>query len=316
MDVTDILSILSYPATIFLFCSQAPMMREFLLDPDLVQCTSFLPTLATFLNCTLWAIYGLVSNLPSVFYINLTGAIIQLIYAAFFVILGTTKTRRDVSVSLLSTFQIISAFIVSTLFVNARNASQILAYGAISANIFMFGAPLSSLYDAFLKSDVSHVPVVLNVMALLCSSIWSAYGVLINNYFIAGPNIFGAILSVLQLLAVGIISYKNVSQEREDKSMKKTASGIDINKQVIKKSSSLSTSSSSNMLLSTSASSESLVRLDEQNEGDDDEFRERGHSSNDDVGIDIGLGMAINEGNVASINSITHPNRNGNGGRR
>jgi len=318
-SVTDILSILSYPATIFLFCSQFPLMREFILDRELVQYSSYLPTIATFLNCTLWAIYGLEANLSSVFYINLVGAIIQLIYAAFFISLGNDKTRRSLILSLASTIGIVAAFVVSTLYVNARNASQILAYAAIAANIFMFGAPLSSLYDAFIRNDVSRVPVFLNIMSLLCSSIWSAYGMLIDNLFIAGPNIFGSILTLLQLLAVGVISYKKVSTEKETVAMKKISSGIDINKQVnMKKSSSssstssLSSSSSSNMLLSTSASSESLVRLDEE-----DEYRERENSSNHDVGIDIGLGMEIGEGNVERSSSTpTYPLGGGGGGRR
>ena len=287
-SITDVLSILSYPATIFLFLSQVPVMRDFLLNKELVQETSYLPTLGTYLNCLLWSVYGLISNLSSVFFINLIGSIIQLIYTFFFIILGNNKTRRCVFLQLLCTTGVAIAFIMSTLYVNARNASQVLAYGAIAANIFMFAAPLSALYDAFVKQDCSRVPVLLNIMALFCSSIWAAYGLLITNFFIAGPNIFGAILSLLQLVVVASITYRKHTEEKEKGKIRKIASGIAIDKQV---SSSLKNSSSTNMLLSTSVSSESLVRLDES---DEIQEREREHSSDGlDIGIDMGFGENI-----------------------
>ena len=45
-----------------------------------------------------------------------------------------------------------------------------------------------------------------------CAGFWLAYGLLVGNWFIAGPNVAGAVLNVLQLAT---IAYVNVRVARD-----------------------------------------------------------------------------------------------------
>lgn len=61
------------------------------------------------------------------------------------------------------------------------------------------------------------IPFALTFAGLGCSAMWLLYGLMVNNWFVAGPNAAGVFLSIVQL---GVIAYLYV-RVRLDPSLRK-----------------------------------------------------------------------------------------------
>lgn len=74
-------------------------------------------------------------------------------------------------------------------------------HGAAAANVmlvFFFLSPLSTLLTVVRRRDSASLVLPLCVMNILNGALWSTYGLVRGDPFIWAPNVFGAVLGVLQ----------------------------------------------------------------------------------------------------------------------
>lgn len=87
-------------------------------------------------------------------------------------------------------------------------ARTILGSAAVVVNIGLFSSPVAAVYTAFRELDASRVPVTFTVVALACASLWAVFGILVGDVFLVVPNGVGALISLAQLVVLGVIKYK------------------------------------------------------------------------------------------------------------
>ncbi len=92
----------------------------------------------------------------------------------------------------------------------ANKDVRILALGgvAVACNVAMYAAPLSAISRAIKDDDPTVIPALLTVANTFLSACWLVYGLLVGNWFVAGPNVAGTLLCLAQLAATGYVSYR------------------------------------------------------------------------------------------------------------
>lgn len=74
---------------------------------------------------------------------------------------------------------------------------------------------------AIRSMDPATIPVLVTLAGLLLSAAWLAYGLMTSNWFVAGPNVAGVVLSSVQLLVAAYV----VMRVRADPSLTKRPAG-------------------------------------------------------------------------------------------
>jgi lipid-A-disaccharide synthase-like uncharacterized protein len=87
-------------------------------------------------------------------------------------------------------------------------ARTILGSAAVVVNIGLFSSPVAAVYTAYREMDASRVPVTFTVVALACASLWAVFGILVGDVFLVIPNGVGALISLAQLVVLGVIKYR------------------------------------------------------------------------------------------------------------
>lgn len=223
-SVVEVLGYLTYPVTIGLFMSPIPTIRSMAaagsskgFDP--------LPYLVSFLQCSLWASYGLYTGAgSSVLGVNVAGAILQLFYVVCFYLWSDAAAKRRIGSSLVLILLFVSCFAGVIIALKPAQGATIIAAVAIVFNVGMFASPLSSVRVAVSTGDTSRVPIPLTVASCVCSCLWLIYGMLLGDWFIAGPNAAGLCLSLVQLIAVCTVIYSNRKQASDKGVMKRNTS--------------------------------------------------------------------------------------------
>jgi ABC-type nickel/cobalt efflux system permease component RcnA len=81
----------------------------------------------------------------------------------------------------------------------------------VGCNVVMYASPLAALRNALKLMDPHVIPLLLTLASTAVSAVWLTYGLLSDNWFVAGPNVAGVVLAIVQL---AIIGYINVSVAR------------------------------------------------------------------------------------------------------
>ncbi|CAI0547724.1 unnamed protein product [Linum tenue] len=83
-----------------------------------------------------------------------------------------------------------------------HGSARVNAVGWICAafNIAVFASPLSVVRNVIKTKSVEYMPFSLSVFLTLCATAWFFYGLLVNDYYIALPNVLGFLFGVAQMV--------------------------------------------------------------------------------------------------------------------
>ncbi|XP_074267511.1 bidirectional sugar transporter NEC1-like [Silene latifolia] len=82
-------------------------------------------------------------------------------------------------------------------------------------SVCVFAAPLSVMKMVIKTKSVEFMPFCLSFSLTLCAVMWFFYGFLIQDFYIAMPNVLGFLLGITQMLLY--IIYKNSSPKNQQK---------------------------------------------------------------------------------------------------
>lgn len=194
-----------------MFSSQLPAFWVVATKTRSVDKLSALPTAGMAANCGAWVIYATQNGDAALFRVNAIGCGFAVLYLALFLVYTAPGTPRVRLLTLLGALLGAGAPIWAGLIAGvADKDTRITALGvvAVACNVAMYAAPLQIIAKAVKDLDPTVIPFLLTAANTLLSATWMAYGFLVNNWFVAGPNIAGTTLSVAQLLAATYVSYK------------------------------------------------------------------------------------------------------------
>lgn len=77
------------------------------------------------------------------------------------------------------------------------------------ANIIGFMSPLEKLFEALKTGNTDKMPAILVYANIINCSLWCAYGALIPDVWVYGPNGLGVFISLAQAVALSSITWRN-----------------------------------------------------------------------------------------------------------
>ncbi|KAJ1636571.1 sugar efflux transporter for intercellular exchange-domain-containing protein [Pavlovales sp. CCMP2436] len=161
------------------------------------------PFLFMCLNCMGWLVYAAEIRDWYVFLANLPGLLIGLWYVMQCLpLMKDRAARAKLEWALVISFGVwVTAGELRVLLLSeVAWAGDIFAWGTVAGLVMFYASPLSTLYQVVKNRDASSIQERLATLSFLNASLWSLYGLLaVNNYFIAGPNAVGVLLSTVQL---------------------------------------------------------------------------------------------------------------------
>ena len=166
----------------------------------------------SFMNCILWACYGLLQDNSQVYVANGIGGTITLIWITIFLIYFAGKKFILAFLLNLAVIALIAGIsIVFFYFIGA----QITGLVAMVFNVLMYAAPGEKIYRVIKTGKYELIPIFSTVGGLLCSGCWLMFGIYKADMNLIIPNGLGLFFAILQV-AVYLVYYCKAKKEDSD----------------------------------------------------------------------------------------------------
>lgn len=165
----------------------------------------------SFMNCVLWADYGLLKDKTQVYSANIAGSAITLIWLTIFLIFLGQKNFC------FGLFLIILLMVLSggiAFFFYRVLDCEITGIVAVVFNALQYGAPLQKIFTVFKTGKYELIPIFTSVGGFFCSSCWLIYGIYLFDINLIIPNGLGIFFAILQLI-IYYIYYKKAKNDAE-----------------------------------------------------------------------------------------------------
>lgn len=168
--------------------------------------------LCSFLNCILWADYGLLLDRKQIYVANGLGGTITIIWITIFLIFLCGK---KFSLSLGANLIFIAAIVGTALLFFFIVPVEVTGYIAMIFNILMYAAPGEKIFRVFKTGNYSLIPIFSSVGGFLCSLCWFMYGLYSSDRNVIIPNGLGLFFAILQIIIFIIFYTKSKDSKNE-----------------------------------------------------------------------------------------------------
>ena len=169
--------------------------------------------ICSFMNCILWADYGLLDDTFQVYLANGIGGAITLIWITIFLIyIG----KQNIKIALLYIILLmICVGGISYVFYFIID-KDITGKVAMIFNILMYAAPGEKIFKVFKTKKYNLIPIFSTIGGFFCSLCWLAFGIYKGDINLIIPNGLGLFFSILQIVVYLIFYCKKRSEENFD----------------------------------------------------------------------------------------------------
>ena len=162
--------------------------------------------ICSFMNCILWADYGLLNNTFLVYFANGIGGTITLVWITIFLVfLG----KKNIGIALAYNIALIIGVIGIMLLFYFIIDVKITGYVAMVFNVLMYAAPGEKIVKVIKTEDYKLIPIFSTVGGLACSLCWLMFGIYQGDLNLIIPNALGLFFAILQVVVYLIYYLKN-----------------------------------------------------------------------------------------------------------
>ncbi|XP_057778758.1 bidirectional sugar transporter SWEET16-like [Salvia miltiorrhiza] len=236
-----ILGIIGNVISILMFASPIKTFKQ-VVKKKSTENYNGLPYITTLLSTSLWTFYGLLKTGGLLIVtVNGAGAALHVVYVVIFLIYapGNIKMR---SVKLVAALNVafLGVVIMATLLA-LKGDIRITFVGLLCAGltIGMYAAPLSAVRTVIKMKSVKYMPFLLSFFQFLNGGVWSAYAVLVEDYYIGVPNGIGFVLGSVQLMLYMMYKNKAGSDDETERKEKEGSAHLVKNRSSLYKGNSL-----------------------------------------------------------------------------
>ncbi len=167
--------------------------------------------ICSFMNCILWADYGLVLNKFLVYFANGIGGTITLIWITIYLFF---LAKKNVGLACLYTFGLIAG-VIGLLILFFKISEVITGYVAMVFNILMYAAPGEKIFKVITTKDYKLIPIFSTAGGFLCSLCWFMYGLISQDINLIIPNGLGLFFAILQIVVYLFYYFKSKNELKD-----------------------------------------------------------------------------------------------------
>ncbi|KAK1422398.1 hypothetical protein QVD17_25495 [Tagetes erecta] len=176
------------------------------------------PYVVSLLSAMLWIYYALLkTDAMLLVTINGVGCFIQTFYICVFLFYAPNKAKME-SLKLIVLLIVIGfglVILLTQFLTNGINRVVIVGWICLVFSLCVFVAPLGVVRQVIKTKSVEYMPILLSVALTVNAVMWFFYGVLLEDFNIAMPNVLGFTFGIVQMILYNV--YKNkkpVSNEK------------------------------------------------------------------------------------------------------
>jgi solute carrier family 50 (sugar transporter) len=197
----QVLTTSGYFIALTLFYSPFPTIRKMINEKDATKYSS-LPHFSLMSVCFFWGSYALFyQHRMDLVVLNIIGILVCTYYLSFFFV----YSRRKIQVILVSSYIamiLLHVILFYICFFILPNGYLIVGTLAVIVNISLFASTLKAMYLAIKEKNITRLPVFFIWIGLVSCVNWLAFAIVIEDVFVAIPNICGLVLNIAQLVLV------------------------------------------------------------------------------------------------------------------
>lgn len=194
----------------FLFAPAVPF-RKLMKEEITYKDSPGLLLVFSFLNCILWADYGLINNKAQMYVANGVGGVITIVWITIYLIYFCGKRFILSFFANLGSMLIVSGITLLFFFIVPV---KITGYIVMVFNILMYAAPGEKMVRVFKTGNYNLIPIVSSFSGLACSACWFIYGFYIMDWNVLIPNGLGLLFAVLQIIVYIYFAKKEKSENK------------------------------------------------------------------------------------------------------
>ena len=169
--------------------------------------------ICSFMNCILWADYGLLDDTFQVYLANGIGGAITLIWITIFLIyIGKQNLKIALLYIILLMICVGGISYVFYFIIDKDITGKV----AMIFNILMYAAPGEKIFKVFKTKKYNLIPIFSTIGGFFCSLCWLIFGIYKGDINLIIPNGLGLFFSILQIVVYLIFYCKKRSEENFD----------------------------------------------------------------------------------------------------
>lgn len=168
--------------------------------------------ICSFMNCILWADYGLLYDRFLQYFPNGLGGVITLIFITIFLI---HLADKKIGYSLLYTACLIVGVVGLSLLFYFVVDKEITGKIALVFNVLMYASPGEKMITVCKTGNYKLIPIWSTIGGAACSSCWMIYGIYLQDWNVIIPNALGILASIVQVVVFLIYKgrYKETNKQ-------------------------------------------------------------------------------------------------------
>ncbi|XP_073311901.1 bidirectional sugar transporter SWEET16-like [Primulina huaijiensis] len=217
-NLSFILGIIGNVVSILMFASPMKTFKQ-IVKKKSTENYKGVPYITTLLSTSLWSYYGLLkSGGLLIVTVNGAGAALHVIYVTLFLFYASNiiKIKYMKLVAAINIGFLGAVILVTQLAFHGSLRLTLIGILCAALTIGMYAAPLAAMKTVIQMKSVKYMPFFLSFFQFLNGGIWSAYAVLIKDFYIGVPNGIGFLLGSAQLILYAIYKNKSIEDPTEE----------------------------------------------------------------------------------------------------
>ena len=169
--------------------------------------------ICSFMNCILWADYGLLLDTFQIYLANGIGGAITLIWITIYLIYFGNQSMKCAIFLILLLMVLVGGISYTFYFIIEAKITGLIA---MIFNVLMYAAPFEKITKVFKTRNHNLIPIFSTIGGFFCSLCWLMFGIYKSDRNLMIPNALGLLCAIIQVIVYLVFYCKKRSEENFD----------------------------------------------------------------------------------------------------
>ena len=169
--------------------------------------------ICSFMNCILWADYGLLLDTFQIYLANGIGGAITLIWITIYLIYFGNQSMKCAIFLILLLMVLVGGISYTFYFIIEAKITGLIA---MIFNVLMYAAPFEKITKVFKTRNHNLIPIFSTIGGFFCSLCWLMFGIYKSDRNLMIPNALGLLCAIIQVIVYLVFYCKKRSDENFD----------------------------------------------------------------------------------------------------
>ena len=169
--------------------------------------------ICSFMNCILWADYGLLLDTFQIYLANGIGGAITLIWITIYLIYFGNQSMKCAIFLILLLMVLVGGISYTFYFIIEAKITGLIA---MIFNVLMYAAPFEKITKVFKTRNHNLIPIFSTIGGFFCSLCWLMFCIYKSDRNLMIPNALGLLCAIIQVIVYLVFYCKKRSEENFD----------------------------------------------------------------------------------------------------